>query len=134
MTDVAAVVRELEVFLLIALIVILVVRRLAIPYTLGLVVAGLLISIAGLLPEERLTPDLVLFVFLPALLFEGSWSAEIQRLRANWVSIFLLAGPGLLLSLAFHCRTGMGTRVFVGRYSFAYRPGGGAGVVPPVEG
>jgi len=39
-----------------ALIVILVVRRLAIPYTLGLVVAGLLISIAGLLPEERLTP------------------------------------------------------------------------------
>jgi len=99
MTDVAAVVRELEVFLLIALIVILVVRRLAIPYTLGLVVAGLLISISGLLPEERLTPDLVLFVFLPALLFEGSWSAEIQRLRANWVSIFLLAGPGLLLSL-----------------------------------
>src|SRR5258708_31566907 len=99
MTDVAAVVRELEVFLLIALIVILVVRRLAIPYTLGLVVAGLLISISGLLPEERLTPDLVLFVFLPALLFEGSWSIEMQRLRANWVSIFLLAGPGLLLSL-----------------------------------
>jgi len=99
MTDVAAVVRELVVFLLIALIVILVVRRLAIPYTLGLVVAGLLISISGLLPEERLTPDLVLFVFLPALLFEGSWSIEMQRLRANWVSIFLLAGPGLLLSV-----------------------------------
>ncbi len=48
MTDVAAVVRELVVFLLIALIVILVVRRLAIPYTLGLVVAGLLISNLGL--------------------------------------------------------------------------------------
>src|SRR6266700_2548636 len=84
MTDVAALVRELEVFLLIALIVILVVRRLAIPYPLGLLVAGLLISISG---------------FLPALLFEGSWSIEMQRLRANWVSIFLLAGPELLLSL-----------------------------------
>ncbi len=99
MTDISTVVRELVVFLLIALAVILVTRRLAIPYTLGLVVVGLLLSIFGLLPEARLSPDLVLFVFLPALLFEGSWSIETQRLRANWVSIFLLAGPGLVLSL-----------------------------------
>ncbi len=99
MTDVAAVVRVLVVLLLIALVVILVTRRLAIPYTLGLVVVGLLIDISGFLPEARLTPDLVLFVFLPALLFEGCWSVEMQRLRANWVSIFLLAGPGLLLSV-----------------------------------
>jgi Na+:H+ antiporter len=99
MTDIAGVVRVLVVFLLIALIVILVTRRLAIPYTLGLVVVGLLIDISGFLPAARLTPELVLFVFLPTLLFEGSWSIEVQRLRANWVSIFLLAVPGLLLSL-----------------------------------
>jgi CPA1 family monovalent cation:H+ antiporter len=99
MTDIGAVVRELVLFLLIALAVILVTRRLAIPYTLGLVVVGLLISISGLLPEARLSPGLVLFAFLPALLFEGSWSIETQRLRANWIAIFLLAGPGLVLSL-----------------------------------
>src|SRR5260370_33337803 len=88
MTDVAAVVRELEVFLLIALIVILVVCRLAIPYTLGLVVAGLLISISGLLPVERLTPDLVVFVFLPARLFEHPLASAVKRLLVAWASIF----------------------------------------------
>ena len=71
MTGIAGIVL-LVLLLLIALSVILVTRRLAIPYTPGLVVVGLLISIFGLLPDIHLNPDLVLFVFLPALLFEGS--------------------------------------------------------------
>lgn len=99
MLDITAIVRLLVLLLLIALTVILITRRLAVPYTLGLVVVGFLISIFGLLPDIHLTPELVLFVFLPALLFEGSWMIEVRRLRANWVPIFLLAGPGLLLSL-----------------------------------
>src|SRR5438105_3798021 len=99
MTGIAEIVRLLVLLLLIALTVILVTRRLAIPYTLGLVVVGLLISIFGLLPEIHLNPDLVLFVFLPALLFEGSWSIETVHLRKNWIHVFLLAGPALLLSL-----------------------------------
>jgi monovalent cation:H+ antiporter, CPA1 family len=99
MTDVSTIVRILVLLLLIALTVILVTRRLSVPYTLGLVIVGLLISIFGLLPDIHLTPDLVLFVFLPALLFEGSWSIYLKHLRENWLPIFLLAGPGLLLSL-----------------------------------
>ncbi len=78
---------------------ILVTRWLTIPYTLGLVVVGLLISLLGVLPAIHLTPELVLFVFLPALLFEGSWMIKVRRLRENWVPIFLLAVPGLLVSL-----------------------------------
>jgi len=99
MTNAAIVIRELVLFLLIALTVIVATKRLAVPYTLGLVVVGLLINVFGLLPEAHLTPELVLFVFLPALLFEGSWSTETRQLRANWIAVFLLAGPGLLLSL-----------------------------------
>ncbi|MGI9059725.1 MAG: cation:proton antiporter [Ktedonobacteraceae bacterium] len=99
MIDIVAIVRILVLLLLIALIVILVTRRLAVPYTLGLVIVGLAFSLLGLLPAVRLTPQLVLFVFLPALLFEGSWTIEVQQLRKNWVPIFLLAVPGLLLSL-----------------------------------
>lgn len=99
MTDITEVVRTLVLLLLVALIVILVTRRLSIPYTLGLVVVGLLISVFGLLPNAHLTPELVLFVFLPALLFEGSWSIETVPLRKNWIHVFLLAGPGLLLAL-----------------------------------
>lgn len=99
MTDVTAIVRILVLLLLIALSVILVTRRLSVPYTLGLVVVGLFISIFGFLPDIHLTPELVLFVFLPALLFEGSWSMHLKYLRENWLPIFLLAGPGLLVSL-----------------------------------
>src|SRR5437660_3741143 len=99
MTDIATIVRLLVILLLIALMVIFITRRLAVPYTLGLVIVGLLIGIFGRISGVRLTPDLVLFVFLPALLFEGSWSIQVERLRKNWLIIFLLAVPGLLLSL-----------------------------------
>lgn len=113
MTDITSIVRLLVLLLLIALIVILVTRRLRIPYTLGLVVVGLVISLLGLFPGIRLAPDLVLFVFLPALLFEGAWSVETEGLRKNWIHIFLLAGPGLVLSLVLialllHFVVGMG--------------------------
>src|SRR6266700_1990313 len=100
MPDVATIVREVILLLLIALTVILITRRLTVPYTLGLVIVGLLIGVLNLVPEVRLTPDLVLFVFLPGLLFEGSWSLSVTRLRTNWRPIFLLAVPGLLLALA----------------------------------
>src|SRR5216110_1123021 len=99
MVDITNVVRNSVLLLLIALIVILITRPLAVPYTLGLVVVGLLISFFGLLPEVHLTSDLVLFVFLPALLFEGSWMISVRLLLENWVAIFLLAVPGVLLEL-----------------------------------
>ncbi|GAC1652188.1 MAG: hypothetical protein NVS4B12_23470 [Ktedonobacteraceae bacterium] len=99
MTDVVSAVRLLVVLLLVALLVILVTRRLAVPYTLGLVVVGFVLGITGQFAELRLDPPLILFVFLPALLFEGSWSVSIQFLRKNWLMIFLLAVPGVLLEV-----------------------------------
>ncbi len=99
MTDIVGIVRLLVVLLLIALLVILVTRRLAVPYTLGLVIVGFLIGVIGRFSAIRFDPALVLFVFLPALLFEGSWSVSIQFLRKNWLMIFLLAVPGVLLEL-----------------------------------
>lgn len=97
--DVALLIRDLVVLLLLALLVILVTRRLAIPYTLGLVVVGVLLSLLGVLPEVQLTPPLVLLVFLPALLFEGAWALSLRHLRENWRAIVFLAGPGVLISL-----------------------------------
>jgi CPA1 family monovalent cation:H+ antiporter len=101
MTEIATIVRILTILLLIALLVILITRRLSIPYTLGLVVVGLGISLLGARFnfEFRLNPDLVLFVFLPALIFEGAWSTSVEELRKHWVAIFFLIGPGLLLEL-----------------------------------
>src|SRR5579883_910302 len=97
--DIATIVRLLVVLLLIALTVILLTRRFDVPYTLGLVVVGLLLSLFDHDLKFSLRPELVLFVFLPALLFEGSWSISVDTLRQNWRSIFLLSVPGLLLEL-----------------------------------
>jgi CPA1 family monovalent cation:H+ antiporter len=99
MLDVFLLIRDLVFLLLLALLVILITRRLAIPYTLGLVVVGIVLSLLGVLPEVHLTPPLVLLVFLPALLFEGAWALSLRHLRENWRAIVFLAGPGVLISL-----------------------------------
>jgi CPA1 family monovalent cation:H+ antiporter len=88
------------ILLLIALAVALPSRLLKVPYTLGLVVVGLVIGFFGWLPGIALTPGLVLFIFLPALLFEGAWNLELRELLRNWLPIMLLAGPGLVVSVA----------------------------------
>jgi CPA1 family monovalent cation:H+ antiporter len=91
---------ELFVLLLvITLAVALISQPLRLPYTLVLVVVGLLIGLSPLLPDLHLNPNIILFLFLPALLFEGAWNVDIKRLRENWLSVFLLAVPGLLFSV-----------------------------------
>ena len=92
---------ELIVILLsITLVVSLVAKRLRLPYTLMLVIVGLAIGLTPLVSGPQLDPNLVLFLFLPALLFEGAWDAEVEKLAADWLPIFLLAVPGLLIALA----------------------------------
>src|SRR5690348_9854807 len=52
-----------------------------------------------LIPHEHIDPNLVLYVFIPALLFEGAWNAELDRLEADWLPIILLSIPGMVISL-----------------------------------
>jgi CPA1 family monovalent cation:H+ antiporter len=85
--------------LVLTLMVALAARRLRFPYTLALVLAGLILGKIHIFNNVALNPDLVLLLFLPALLFEGAWNTDVQALRADWRPIFLLAVPGLLLSL-----------------------------------
>jgi monovalent cation:H+ antiporter, CPA1 family len=92
-------VRILILLLIVTLIVALLARRLRVPYTLLLVIVGFVVGFLPFLPSEHIDPNLVLYVFLPALLFEGAWNAEIDRLEADWLPIVLLAVPGMVLSL-----------------------------------
>jgi monovalent cation:H+ antiporter, CPA1 family len=85
--------------LILTMAVALVARSLRLPYTLALVLAGLVIGVSPLFPTLRLDPDLVLFLFLPALLFEGAWNVETKLLRRDGLLVFAFAVPGLLLSL-----------------------------------
>jgi CPA1 family monovalent cation:H+ antiporter len=92
-------VQTVVILLIVTLGVALLSRRLRLPYTLALVIVGLIIGFSPLLPDLHLSPDAVVFLFLPALLFEGAWNVEVERLTADWLVIFLLAVPGLGLSL-----------------------------------
>jgi len=74
-------------------------RYARVPYTVGLVIVGLIIGAIPGHPTIRLTPDLVMLVFLPALLFAGAWTYPVEQLRRNWLPITLLATVGVLISI-----------------------------------
>lgn len=92
-------VQLLVILLVITLAVALISRPLRLPYTLLLVIVGLLIGFSPLLPTLSLNPDVVLFLFLPVLLFEGAWNMNLAHLKENWLPVLLLAVPGLVLSV-----------------------------------
>ncbi|HEY4227132.1 MAG TPA: sodium:proton antiporter [Candidatus Limnocylindrales bacterium] len=76
----------------------LVTRRLRIPYTVSLVVLG--IAAGAVLPTGtiRVTPELVLLVLVPGLVFEAALRLELADLRSTFGWMVLLAAPGVLLS------------------------------------
>ena len=86
----------IELLLIVALVA-LVVRRLKIPYTVALVIVGLLITVQHPL-EIELTPELILSLFIPPLVFEAAFHLEFKHLRENWLPIIGLAIPGVLLT------------------------------------
>ncbi len=78
----------------------LLVRRLEIPYTVALVIAGLLLGGTDALAPLHLTKELLYGLFLPGLLFEAAFHLEFGKFWANKVAIHSLAVPGLVVSIA----------------------------------
>lgn len=83
--------------LLIASLVAIAVHRLRIPYTVALVVVGLIITSQSPL-EIELTPELILALFVPPLVFEAAFHLNFRELQRNFPSILLLAVPGVILT------------------------------------
>jgi CPA1 family monovalent cation:H+ antiporter len=67
----------------------------------ALVVAGLIIAFTPINLTIDLTPDLILFIFLPALLFESAYNLHFADVRDNLRPIALLAVPGVILTALF---------------------------------
>jgi len=72
-------------------------RRLRLPYTVSLVLMGLLIAVLTPLELEA-TPDLILAIFVPPLVFEAAFHLDLKQLRQNLIPILFLAVPGVLLT------------------------------------
>lgn len=82
-------------------------KRTNLPYTVGLVLVGLVlgalaerVEVLAPIHEFTLSPDVILFVFLPTLIFESAFNLESRLLVRNLVPVLALAAPGLLLSTA----------------------------------
>ena len=78
-----------------------------IPYTVFLVILGIFFgSLARQNPELnflldfQLSPDLVLFLFLPILIFESAINLDARSLMKDIIPILILAIPALLISTA----------------------------------
>ena len=68
------------------------------PYPIALVIAGLGIGLCQLLPGVHMTPEIIMLIFLPALLFEAAWNINIHSLNRDKLSVTVLSTVGVLIS------------------------------------
>lgn len=86
--------------LLIAALVAIFVRRYRLPYTIGLVGIGLLIS--AIFPEQipgLISSEIILSLLVPPLIFEAAFHLRLDDLRRDLGFIILLAVPGVILTM-----------------------------------
>lgn len=84
--------------LLIACIIALSMRWIEQPYTVGLVLVGLVVALTKLTPQISLSRDVAFFIILPPILFLGGMNLNWDHLRRDWKPITLLAVPGIVVS------------------------------------
>ncbi len=86
--------------LLLAAVVAMVTRRLRLPYSVGLVVAGICLAFLPFAPKVTLTKDLIFTVLLPPILFEAAFYLHWKQLRRDFAVVIVLATAGVVLSAA----------------------------------
>jgi CPA1 family monovalent cation:H+ antiporter len=74
-------------------------RRLKIPYTAILVIAGMIVGALGAVNPPRLTRDLLFAVILPGLLFEAAFNLDVGIFLKNKMAISALAIPGVIAAI-----------------------------------
>ncbi|MBK7857879.1 MAG: sodium:proton antiporter [Archangiaceae bacterium] len=84
----------------VATAVALVARRFKLPYTVALVVTGVVLGTVHAFEAPHLTQELLYAVFLPGLLFEAAFALEYKKFVANKWAISALALPGLVAGIA----------------------------------
>ncbi|MCH8237006.1 MAG: cation:proton antiporter [Proteobacteria bacterium] len=81
-------------------------KRVKVPFSVALVVVGIALrqlvengpEFLSPVAEHEISPDVILFVFLPTLIFESAFNLDVRQLRQNLPQILTLAVPGLILS------------------------------------
>lgn len=98
------------ILLFIAALIGILIKRLRMPYTVGLVLVGLALAffeplvLFGISVEELrelLSSELILILFVPPLVFEAAFHINIKDLMKNIKIILVFAIPGLILTMFF---------------------------------
>lgn len=96
------------VLLLIGAAILALTKRLKLPFTVVLVMAGIGLSLLadaypaffGPIHHLEISPHLIFYVFLPTLIFESAFNLDARELGRDLGAVLTLAIPGLLLSTA----------------------------------
>ena len=91
-------IEQIGVLLLVAAVVAMLARRLRVPYSVGLVIAGIGLALLPFSPKIELTKQLLFTAFLPPLIFEASIHLRWRELRKDLPVVIMLATVGVALS------------------------------------
>ncbi|MDQ1856431.1 Na+/H+ antiporter [Chryseobacterium sp. WLY505] len=85
---------ELEKIIWVSIILMIIISvkdriKLALPIV--LVVAGLIVSLTGIVPSIDMSPEMIFYVVLPPILFDAAWNTSIPDFKKEFPTISLLA-------------------------------------------
>lgn len=91
-------------FLLISVLAYIYLKKIKIPYTIGLVVIGIILGLIANhtdyvndIKDLNLTPGIILYLIVPALIFSAALGMKINRFLSRVTPILILAIPGLII-------------------------------------
>ena len=93
-------VARIEILLLIACVVAILARRLKLPYTVGLVLAGVGMALFNAWPQVPINREIIFNVLLPPLVFEAAFAIRWPRFRRDLGLITWMATFGVFLAIA----------------------------------
>lgn len=93
-------VESIEGLLIIAALVAVAARRLSLPYTVGLLIAGIAVAYGPWHPSFTVTKELVFSLFLPPLVFEAAFMIRWAELKRDLAPLVAMATLGVVASTA----------------------------------
>jgi monovalent cation:H+ antiporter, CPA1 family len=91
---------QLGFLLFVSALVAMLTRRLHLPYTVGLVLAGMVLHFSHVFIKWHLTKDLIFSVFLPPLIFEAALFIHWRDFKKELPVVTMLATAGVALAAA----------------------------------